>query len=573
MQTMNMAPANNNSALASLKVADLNLPVRAQNCLAAANIIYVSELMKKSDFDLLRLPNLGLKTMREIRMAINELGIHSVHLVHKRPTEHSSAAKEETHIALSVNAQYLEEELAYFVSLRGSRNGEIAKVRHGLSGNGLRTLHETGNQFGLTRERVRQICDRTIKQLGRKHLKIPLLRKTVDFVIENIPGLADEIEAQLVTKGFTQNRFRLDGLVEAADLFLKEVPFVITTIGESRFVIPKGMGNLPRIVNQISRKSIEHWGVATVADIVDQIDRGNYFDTLSEAIGEKAVINSLRTRSDFRWLDEKQGWFWLSSVPRNRVLNQIEKILSVVTRVNVSELRSGVSRNYRMEGFAPPAHVLLELCRQIPGYMVEDSYVMANPSLAMEEILNGTEVLMAKVLIKHGPVLSREEFDKLCFENGMNRNTFSVYIGNSPIIERYAVGVYGLRGAEVPPGLVESLKPQRQSQQRRVADYGWKDGNCWILYHLSKAMIDSGVVHLPAAIHKYIQGKFTLKNQNGADVGILVANKGNSWGLGPFFRRRGGEPGDYLQITFNLAKREATVSIGDEGLPEDIQDT
>ncbi len=86
-------------------------------------------------------------------------------------------------------------------------------------------------------------------------------------------------------------------------------------------------------------------------------------------------------------------------------------------------------------------------------------------------------------------------------------------------------------------------------------------------------MLDSGVVHLPAAIQKYIKGKFTLKNQNGADVGVLVINKGNSWGLGPFFRRRGGEPGDYLQIKFNLAKREATVIIDDEELPEDVQDT
>ncbi len=582
-QTMNMASVNTNSALASLKVTDLDLSVRSQNCLMAGNIIFVTELMNKTDEELLRLPNLGLKTLYEIRRVITELGLHPAH-VRQRPTESNVAknqadlmgakyeSKKEAQAVLDANAEFLEEELMYFVSLRGERNGRIAGVRCGLSGGGVRTLQETGDQFDLTRERVRQICARLAGLIRKKQLKTPLLRKALDFVIERIPGLADEIEAQLVTEGLTRNRFRLDGLAEAADLLLKEAPFVVTTIGASRFVTPIGMENLPRIVNQISRKSIEHWGVATAADIVDQIDRGQFFDILSEPIGEQVVINSLRTRNDFRWLDEQQGWFWLSSVPRNRVLNQIEKILSVVRRINVSELRSGVSRNYRMEGFTPPSRVLLELCRQMPGYIVEDSYVMANPPLAMEEILNGTEAVMAKVLIEHGPVLSREEFEKLCLENGMNRSTFYVYIGNSPIIERYARGVYGLRGAEVPPGLVESLKPQRQNQQRRVTDYGWKEGNCWILYHLSKAMIDSGVVHLPVAIHKYIQGKFTLKNQNGADVGILVASKGNSWGLGPFFRRRGGEPGDYLQIKFNLAKREATVIIDDEGF-EDAQDT
>lgn len=558
MQAMNMAPANTNLALASLKVTDLNLSVRSQNCLRAENIIFVTELMKKTDGELLRLPNLGLKTLHEIRRAITKLGF---------PDE-KHASKKDAQMVLDANAKVLEEELMYFVSLRGERNGKIAGVRYGLSGGGVRTLQETGDRVNLTRERVRQICNRVMVSVRRRQLRTPLLRKAIDFVNERIPGLADEIETQLVKEGLTRNQFRLDGLVEAANIFLKETPFVITTNGASRFVVPKGMENLPCIVNQISRKSIEHWGVATVADIVDQIDRGQFFDILSEPIGEQVVISSLRTRNDFRWLDEQQGWFWLSSVPRNRVLNQIEKILSVTRRIHISELRSGVSRNYRMEGFAPPSRVLLELCRQVPGYVVEGSHVMANTPLAAEEALKSTEALMAKVLIKHGPVLSREEFEKLCIDKGMSRITFYVYIKNSPIIERYARGVYGLRGAEVQPGLVESLKPQRHNQQRRVADYGWKEGNCWILFHLSKAMIDSGVVYLPAAIHKYVEGKFTLKDQNGVDVGILVATNGNYRGLVPFFRRRGGEPGDYLRIEFNLAKREGIVSIEEDRVVE-----
>jgi hypothetical protein len=41
--------------------------------------------------------------------------------------------------------------------------------------------------------------------------------------------------------------------------------------------------------------------------------------------------------------------------------NQVEKILSACKRIHVCELRAGVSRHHRREGFAPPQRVLLQL--------------------------------------------------------------------------------------------------------------------------------------------------------------------------------------------------------------------
>ena len=48
------------------------------------------------------------------------------------------------------------------------------------------------------------------------------------------------------------------------------------------------------------------------------------------------------------------------------------------------------------------------------------------------------------------------------------------------------------------------------------------------------------------------------------EVGNLVAKDTSVWGLGPFFRRRGGEPGDTLTIRFDLKGRVAVVELGDE---------
>src|SRR5207244_3993550 len=128
----------------------------------------------------------------------------------------------------------------------------------------------------------------------------------------------------------------------------------------------------------------------------------------------------------------------------------------------------------------------------------------------------------------------------------MNRPTFYVYLQYSPILNRYAPGVYGLRGANVSSATIQTLIPKIR-RVRVTKDYGWTEsGQIWIAYSLSAAMISSGVATLPAGIKRYVEGDFSLKTEDGLQIGTLVAAPSNVWGFGPFFRRRGGEPGDYL---------------------------
>ncbi|MFN8636051.1 MAG: hypothetical protein U0893_19560 [Chloroflexota bacterium] len=62
-----------------------------------------------------------------------------------------------------------------------------------------------------------------------------------------------------------------------------------------------------------------------------------------------------------------RGWYWNAEVPRNRLTNQIDKVLCVAPQISVTQLQAAVARNYRMEGQAPPVQVLAELCRRLPN--------------------------------------------------------------------------------------------------------------------------------------------------------------------------------------------------------------
>ena len=48
-------------------VDDLELTVRSANCLKAENIIYIGDLVQKTEVELLKTPNLGKKSLNEIK--------------------------------------------------------------------------------------------------------------------------------------------------------------------------------------------------------------------------------------------------------------------------------------------------------------------------------------------------------------------------------------------------------------------------------------------------------------------------------------------------------------------------
>lgn len=56
-------------------------------------------------------------------------------------------------------------------------------------------------------------------------------------------------------------------------------------------------------------------------------------------------------------------------------------------------------------------------------------------------------------------------------------------------------------------------------------------------------------------------------------IGALVVKDTSAWGFGPFYSRRGGEPGDYLSVVFNPSERVVVVQIGDASLADQLGDS
>ena len=324
--------------------------------------------------------------------------------------------------------------------LGAGKNALIAARYYGFDGRGGDSLQAVGNDIGVTRERVRQIAAVASESLSTGRVS-PALDRTIAFVADHMPAAAEEIEAELRSQRLTSGLFRLEGVIKAAELLGKRLPFSITKVKGERLVLPPDIPSVGGIVG-IARRVISRWGMATISNVVAEVRKVG-----SGVLDRKLVVSALACLGGFHWLEQSEDWFWLSDGRKNPLLNRMRRILSVANPVGISELRAGIARDSRMKGLSPPKRVFLEFCRQAPGLRVNDETVRADPRLNSDDVLTQTERDIVRILAEHGGNMAPAQFKSVCVVMGVNRQTFYHTLVNSPIIARYAAGRYGLIGS------------------------------------------------------------------------------------------------------------------------------
>jgi hypothetical protein len=453
--------------------------------------------------------------------------------------------------------QELEQILIALTPLENARTAMLART--GLGGEPPVTLDVAAGLIGVTRERVRQMERKLHERIGlRSGIWTPALDRTLLRVSELLPTSAAELEKQLAAEGLTARPVSVPSLLAAAQLFGRELAFSYHR--EFGTLSRAGEWAPASSIAGSARRLVEHWGATTTTDVEAAVEEAG------GDVDPDLLVVVLESLPGFSWLEQERGWFWLPS-GRNRLLNQVEKIVSVAGSIELGELRAGVGRHHRMKGFRPPREVLAELCVQSGLYRRDGERIVGGPDLPdWSAVLGGIERTLVELLFDHGPVMRREDLERLAVgERGVNRSSFYVYLTYSPVLERYAPGVTGLRGASVSAAEVEALIPQRVRHQV-LQDHGWtEDRQVWVAFRISPAAEATGVLGTPAALRNVAQGSYELHDDDGRPVGTLVVEQ-SMWGLSPFFRRWGVEAGDYVVLQLNLTERRALILAGDQEL-------
>ena len=461
----------------------------------------------------------------------------------------------------------LEEELMQIFSPAASgRDREIVAAYHGWNGDGGHTLEELGRKYGLSRERIRQVCVRAVKRARRTKVYTPVLDRALAFIAKGIPASAERLRTQFQEAGYTRCGLALETVQTAARLLGREPGFEIVAVGDCKLAVRPGQALFPRAIIQAAKRAALSFGATTLGEVAAEVAKQCH-----ESVDEAIIVGTLETLPDFQWLDRSRGWFQLESLPQYGLWSMIEKILSVARQINVARLREAMSRYRRTGKKLPPCQVLLEFCRHLPGVCVQEKQILADPPRDWRTVLSGVEAGMVRVLMEHGPVLERGAFEEYCIRDGLNRFSFNAVIMCSPVIVQFGRSVYGLLGATVDPATVELLAASRAGAISSRVLWGFgrsADGRHYLAYQLSKAAISGGVITVPAAMKEKLDGKFDVGDSQGHHVGTLVSKNGCAWGLGPVLRGQSARPGDYLLILFNVRNHTAQVEIGDQRILE-----
>jgi hypothetical protein len=464
----------------------------------------------------------------------------------------------------------LEDELGQILDavLTGSKTGRVAVGRRlGFEGASPVTLEEAGRAAGLTRERVRQLELRFMDGVQAAPPWSPVLGRALKTLEELTPVRVFEAEQLLVEKSIVRDSFSIGSLFSAAQALDRQVDLIHDA--RAGLIYSATLEVTPQTVGREARRLTEHWGAATIDALQNELS-----DEVGSTVSPSVLRLFLGSVKTFEWLDDDRDWFWIRDVPRNRLLNQVEKVMSVAGSIALSELREGVGRWYRMEGFRPPREVLARLCEQSGFYSRDGDRIVEGPNLRpWERVLGGVERGIAEVLFEHGPVMRRDDLERIAVEErGLNRSSFYVNLGYSPVFARYAPGVYGLRGARITAAEVNALIPPRVRTQRLV-DHGWtSDGRVWLGYKMSTSAVQAGVLSVPSALQEFVRGSYLLSSDGDKPVGTLVIKGGHMWGVGPFYRRWGVEENDYVVVKIDIDKRCATIAAGGEELLVRLQE-
>jgi hypothetical protein len=328
------------------------------------------------------------------------------------------------------------------------RDAEIIVSFFGWTGRGVKTLQAVGNDFHITRERVRQITSRFIEKINRTHPFAPTLKRTMVQISKHLPASVNDIQAELCRRGITQSLFCLEGVVGAAKVLGEPIPLVIDEDHGIRTAVRYQDVGITKAIVRSARKTVSHAGLGKVGRLCGLIqeERGTSIDSL-------VVVRALQSLASLHWMDERNEWFFLDDVLRNHLVTLVTKVLSIAPSIHVNDMRAAISGDFRAMGLAaPPKSVVIEFCKVACNCEVEGDTIIAKHPLSVVEALSKFEHLAYLVLADNGSLLHRSDFQRKCIERGMNPNTFEHYLAKLPILVRYAPGVYGFRGAPVMPG-------------------------------------------------------------------------------------------------------------------------
>lgn len=215
-------------------------------------------------------------------------------------------------------------------------------------------------------DEIRQLLGARARPSG--HLRTPVLDRALSVIQRSLPATEAEIQRKLLDEGLSDGHVDVQDLERAVRFLEREPPFAVLRRESFAVVVPHERLSTAALVLGLATRAMVNWGLAPVRYIAFQ----------ARCADMEFVVALLAAKETFRWIHKPLGWFWFES-PRSRLVQAIEKVLSLGRSVRLADLARSLFRRWPPE-VIPPLLVLRELCRHLPQVVLTGNTVrLATP--------------------------------------------------------------------------------------------------------------------------------------------------------------------------------------------------
>lgn len=172
----------------------------------------------------------------------------------------------------SIQSLPLETELVeIFAAGFVGRDRQIVTRYFGWDGQGRHTLEALGQKYGVSRERIRQICSRAIKQHRNIAVFAPALDRAIAFLAARIPRSLAALQAEFDKAGISAGRLPIELVLEAAPLLGRQPPCVLVAVEEGHVAVAASQARLPAAIARAAKQVAANYGAATVSRALEEL--------------------------------------------------------------------------------------------------------------------------------------------------------------------------------------------------------------------------------------------------------------------------------------------------------------
>jgi hypothetical protein len=433
-------------------LSELGLSVRSENCMRNARARVLGEIARMDHSKLLRLRNLGRKSLKELEAVLNRSGLTFGAKIANwpMPAEIDSylEKRKEMHLGTAPIPggpfELLEEELTSAVKAAAHPNDwNVLLRRMGWDGGEQYTLEEigiateiSGLKSKVSRERIRQLEQRSLKSVRHANFEMPVLDRALALIAENAPIAIERLPLLLTEASLTRVSFGYNQLFSAMTAFGKHWDLVLIGPLNHQSLIPQDIA--------------EHF--TSVRELLFQNTRTRDFLSIKEIEGDlpiglddpaTLIEKVIQADPKLEWLDRDSGVVWSrgrQGVDWNKSLNVCVKVLTVTNEVSLKQLLQSVEKA-RTVAEAPTQEILRSMLTRDDKFKV-DGEIVKPTSFFKKSELSGTDELIIKAAKDLGPVVNFTNMREFLVRQGMSSNQAQVSLYASPFLTPISRGQY-----------------------------------------------------------------------------------------------------------------------------------